>query len=77
MFTKYPWRTETLEALPTLAVGQADNLKLENRTTRVWLCRCGVEDGMLADNVVSVEKLVDGRWRVVEEYCGDNGVVLP
>ena len=51
-----------LESLPTLAVGQADNLKLDDGETRVWLCRCGVADGMPYDHQVTVERLIDGRW---------------
>ena len=57
-----------LENLPTLTVGQADDLKIDDGSTRVWLCRCGIEDGMPYDNQVTVQKLADGRWETVEEY---------
>lgn len=57
-----------LEPLPTLAQGQADDLKLDNGEFRVWLSRCGTADGAKHDNGVTVERLVDGRWIVVEEY---------
>ena len=55
-----------LEGLPTLAVGQCCDLKIDDGTNRVWLCRCGVEDGMPFDNSVTVEINDNGRWR---EHC--------
>lgn len=57
-----------LEHLPTLSVGQADDLKIDDGDVRVWLCRCGIADGMPHDNNVTVERLIDGRWTTVEEY---------
>lgn len=70
-----------LEALPTLAVGQVDDLKIETEDTRVWLSRCTVEDGEPYNNKVSIEKLylsgyrmkgekagTGARWEVVETY---------
>lgn len=55
-----------LEDLPRLAQGQADDLKVDDGDGwRVWLCRCGVEDGMPFDNQVTVERLIDGRWITV------------
>jgi len=59
-----------LEDLPTLSVGQFDNLKIDTGSKRVWLCRCGVADGMPYDNQVTIEKLEDGRWIKIEEYPG-------
>ena len=59
-----------LKDLPTLAQGQADNLKLDDGETRVWLCRCGVADGMPYNNQITIERLVDGRWITVETYEG-------
>ena len=59
-----------LEHLPTLATGQADDLKIDDGDTRVWLCRCGIDDGMPFDNAVTVEKLQNGRWVQVEQYEG-------
>ena len=54
---------QELEDLPRLAQGQADDLKVDaGDGWRVWLCRCGVEDGMPFDNQVTVERCVDGRW---------------
>lgn len=57
-----------LESLPTLSTGQADDLKVDTGKARVWLSRCGVEDGEPYANKVTVEKLRDGRWVTVEEY---------
>lgn len=59
-----------LSKLPTLAVGQADNLKIDTGTIRVWLCRCGVADGMPYNNGVTIETLDDGRWIDVVTYNG-------
>ena len=57
-----------LKALPILATGQADDLKIETSDTRVWLSRCTVEDGEPYNNKATVEKLIDGRWDIVETY---------
>ena len=57
-----------LRALPTLSVRQADDLKVDTGATRVWLCRCGVADGMPYDNQVTVERLHNGRWLAWEKY---------
>lgn len=59
---------EELESLPTLSVGQADDLKVDTGNTRVWLSRCSVEDGEPYDNKVTVERLAEGRWVEVETY---------
>lgn len=59
-----------LEQLPTLAVGQTDDLKIDDGDTRVWLARTGEDDGEAYDNRISVEQLVDGRWVVAQEYPG-------
>jgi hypothetical protein len=59
---------DELANLPTLAQGQADNLKIDDGKHRVWLCRCGIEDGMPHDNNVTVERLIDGRWTTITEY---------
>lgn len=61
----------TLKSLadsPTLCVGQADNLKIDNGQTRVWLCRCGVADGMPYENQVTVERLQNGRWITTQTF---------
>jgi hypothetical protein len=63
---EYELSLEELEALPTLSEGQADNLKIESDTERVWLSRCTVEDGEPWDNKVTVERLIAGSWVEVE-----------
>ena len=54
---------EELQKLPTLCVGQVDNLKIETPTMRVWLSRVTVADGQPYDNQVTIERLgVNGIW---------------
>lgn len=67
---------ESLRALPTLSVGQADSLKIETEDTRVWLCRCGVADGMPYDNQVTIERFdsVKGRWYDAAKHEAKPGV---
>jgi hypothetical protein len=60
-----------LDGLPTLTVGQADDLKIDDGHERHWLCRCGIADGMPYERTVTVERCIDGRWTVVETYDGD------
>ena len=57
-----------LEALPTLCVSQADSLKIESDTERVWLSRCTVADGEPWDNKVTVELLIAGAWLALEHW---------
>jgi len=59
-----------LEELPTLSSGHFDNLKIDDGQYRVWLSRVGIADGMPYDNQIMVEKLVNGRWEIVEQYEG-------
>lgn len=61
---------DEIRDLPTLSQGQSDNLKLDDGTTRVWLCRCGVEDGMPYDDQITVERLTAGRWEIIDTYAG-------
>ena len=63
-----PYSLSELRSLPTLAYGQADSLKVETSTMRVWLSRCGPEDGEPYPNKVTVERLVRGRWIETETY---------
>jgi hypothetical protein len=57
----YDWRE--LDALPTLTVGQADDLKIDNGDgLRVWLARTTRADGEHCDHHVSVERFIDGQW---------------
>jgi len=64
------YTTNELENLPTLCVGQADNLKIETKNKRVWLCRCGVADGMAYDNQITIERYIINQWVTVETYPG-------
>ena len=61
---------EGLMSLPTLSVSQADDLKVDDGKNRVWLSRCGVDDGAPCDNEVTYERLVNGRWEIVKQ-CRD------
>ena len=63
-------RAEELRELPTLATGQTCNLKIDTGDVRVWLCRCGIADGMPYDDAVTVEELIGGRWVEVDQYPG-------
>ena len=64
------YTAKALERRKTLVTGQCDDLKIRTSKTRVWLSRCGVEDGEPFDNKVTIEKLAGGRWVTVEEYPG-------
>ena len=64
------YTADEIRDLPTLSQGQADNLKIDTGTERVWLSRVGIEDGMPYDNQITIERLIDGRWITVEEYPG-------
>lgn len=58
-----------LEGLKTMMQGQADDLKIEDGNTRVWLSRMTIEDGMPYNNQVTVEELnKNGSWNTIEEY---------
>ena len=61
---------DDLQEMETIHSGQYDNLKFDNGKIRVWLSRCGIEDGMPFNNAITVEKLIDGRWETIEEYAG-------
>lgn len=68
---KYITKTlSELESLPTLSQGQADDLKIDDGNTRVWLSRMSVEDGMPYNNQVFIEELnhAKGCWEVVKTY---------
>jgi len=64
------YTAKELENLPTLAVGQADDLKIDENEKRVWLCRCGIADGMKYDNQITIERYLDNHWIIVETYEG-------
>lgn len=59
----FPIGYETLESLPTLCVGQADDLKYESDGIRIWLSRCGIGDGEPYEEAASLEYLVNGCWQ--------------
>ena len=61
-----------LSELPTIEVGQFDNLKLETSDTRVWLSRCGIADGLKYNYPITVERLINGVWTTV--YEGKKGI---
>ena len=66
---KRKYTLKELHELETITQGHTDNLKIKTEDTKVWLSRMTVEDGMAANNMVTVEKLTnDGRWETVEEY---------
>jgi hypothetical protein len=51
--------SKSLDSLPTLATGQADDLKIDTGNRRVWVSR--------VDGSVSVERLKNGRWEIVDD----------
>jgi hypothetical protein len=57
-----------LQAMETISQGHFSNLKIETENTRVWLSRMTKEDGAKANNMVEVEKLINGNWVTVKEY---------
>jgi hypothetical protein len=59
---------DELEAIDTIIVGQADDLKIYDEGFRVWLSRCDTYDGMPYDNAVTIEKRIDNRWVEVLMY---------
>jgi len=80
---KFRYTAAQLDAMPTLSVGQADDLKIERIQSpgipgpgglRVWLSRVGVLDGMPYDNQITVEEYQnvggDWNWVTVDEYPG-------
>jgi hypothetical protein len=59
---------DELEAMETLAVGQADDLKVDLGEVRIWLSRCGIEDGEPCNNKVTIEEYDGQRWNEVGWY---------
>ncbi len=59
---------DELENMETIESSQADDLKYEDDDTRVWLSRMTRADGAPYNNQVTIEKLVDGRWEIVDTY---------
>lgn len=69
-FLNYNITAAELDKLPTLAQGQAADLKFDDGTFRYWLHRTGIEDGEPYENTISVEKLENGRWIDIDSYDG-------
>ena len=66
---KSNYTLQELESLPTLCVGQAEDLKVETNDIRIWLSRCGVADGEPHNNMVTVEKYDEaGGWYTQRRY---------
>ena len=57
-----------LQQMKTIEQGPTDNLKIKTGDIKIWLSRMTVEDGMPYNNMVTVEKLIDGKWETIEEY---------
>ncbi len=57
-----------LQNLPNLGDSHFDNLKIETKNSRVWLSRCTVDDGEPYNNKVTVERLVNGNWKIIQTY---------
>lgn len=66
------YRAAELRELPTLCVGQADDLKIEEPGHRVWLSRCTVDDGEPVNNKVTIERQEpsNGKWYISQVYEG-------
>ena len=62
------FRLKDLEKLPTLAVGQADDLKIDKGNMRVWLSRMTVADGMPYNNQVNIERYINNSWRITDTF---------
>lgn len=63
---KYPWTFAELDAMPTLAKGQSEELKIDTGNMRVWI------EPSYADypgvHAISIEWLVDGQWVQGDRY---------
>jgi len=64
--------TETLLSLDTIRESHDASLKFDDNISRIWLSRNSIADGEPFDNTVYVEKNVDGCWKIVDFYDGDN-----
>ena len=76
--TKYPNLAE-LEALPTLEVGHALDLKFQSGPVgkfagvKLWQSRCSLRDGEPVENAVYVETRTDsGPWDDLAVYSADD-----
>jgi hypothetical protein len=57
-----------LESIETIESGHTDDLKINDNSFKVWLCRCDTYDGMPYDNAVTIEKYIENRWVEVLMY---------
>lgn len=66
------YKLSDLENLGTLSSSQSCDLKIDTGTTRVWLSRCGVEDGEPYPNKITIEHYdrIDRLWVIKETYQG-------
>jgi hypothetical protein len=66
------YSAEELEEMPTLATGQTDDLKIDTGSRRVWLSRSPnlIADGGKFKRRVMVERLICGKWQIINEYEG-------
>lgn len=61
------------QAMPTLATGQADDLKYDGQKYRVWVGRSSLADWCgdaigYTDSRISFEELINGRWVALDRY---------
>jgi len=64
------YTADELKDLPTLCIGQTCNLKVKTPNKRVWICRCGMADGMPYENQITIEELSHGSWVISDQYPG-------
>lgn len=67
-----PYTLRELQVLPTIGIGQADDLKIDGMYRRVWLSRCTIEDGEPCNDKITVEEKMRGRWVTIIEYDACN-----
>lgn len=63
---------DLLDALPTIEIAQASDLKISHSNVRVWVSRCGLPDGEPYERTVYLETLISGMWFVFGHYDGQN-----
>ena len=62
---------DDLRKMPTLCVGQAANLKLDNNVYRVWVSRCTPDDGETYPVQVEQRNAFVNRWDdVTADWAG-------
>lgn len=63
---------DLLDALPTIEIAQASDLKISHSNVRVWVSRCGLPDGEPYEHTVYIETIFLGRWVLRGHYDGQN-----